>query len=92
MNPVTRRTFLRQAGLGAAAVGVATTVPSFLRKGVKSGTVPTAAKPLGRISQTGPVVAHVSDANSGDITLMFGTSELTYHNPELAHQLIRATQ
>lgn len=94
MNPVTRRTFLKRAGLGAAAIGVATTVPSFLRNGAK----PTAAKPavpaapMGRISRTGPVVAHISDASSGEITLLFDTKEVKYRNPAVAQELFRAAQ
>ncbi len=91
MDPVTRRTFLKRAGVGAAAVGVAATVPSFLRNGAKPSKV-TPAVPMGRVSQEGPVVAHISDANTGDITLMSGTKEVTYHNPALARELLRASR
>jgi hypothetical protein len=91
MDPVTRRSFLKRAGLGAAAVGVAATVPSFMRDRAKPSQM-TPAVPMGRVSQSGPVVAHISDANTGDITLMSGTKEVTYHNAALARELLRAAQ
>lgn len=94
MNSVTRRTFLKRAGLGAAAIGVATTVPSFLRNGVKSTAARPAvpAVPMGRASRTGPVIARISDASTGEITLMFDAKEVKYRNPAVVQELFRAAQ
>ncbi len=90
MNRVTRRVFLRRASLGVAAVGVATTVPSFLRGAAKP--VSTPAMTLGKVTQQGPLVAHIPDAASGEITLMIGSREISYRNAALAQQLLGAAQ
>ncbi|MGA7173043.1 MAG: twin-arginine translocation signal domain-containing protein [Candidatus Dormiibacterota bacterium] len=92
MNRVSRRTFLRQASLGAAAVGVATTVPSFLRPGSKSTGKSAAVRPMGRVTQDGPLVAHIDDVNTGEITVMVGTRQVTLQNDQIARQLLGATQ
>ncbi|MGH7666576.1 MAG: twin-arginine translocation signal domain-containing protein [Candidatus Dormibacteria bacterium] len=89
MKRVSRRAFLRQASMGAAAVGVAGTVPSFLRSGSKS---PAKAVPMGRVSHDGPLVAHIDDVNTGEITVMVGTHAVTYRSHEVARQLLSATQ
>lgn len=92
MSPVTRRTFLRQASIGAAAVGVATTVPAFLRPGSKKVSPAETAMPAGRMVQEGPLVAHIDDVNTGEITVMMGTRQVSYQNQELARRLLSATQ
>ncbi|HEY6538164.1 MAG TPA: twin-arginine translocation signal domain-containing protein [Candidatus Dormibacteraeota bacterium] len=92
MKQVSRRTFLRQASLGAAAVGVATTVPSFLRPGGQGGAKATPAAQLGKVSHDGPLVAHIDDVNTGEITVMVGTRQVTYRNDEVARGLLRATE
>ncbi|MDA8331417.1 MAG: hypothetical protein M0027_09490 [Candidatus Dormibacteraeota bacterium] len=94
MNKVTRRVFLRRASLGVAAVGVATTVPGFLRGSVKptTKTSPNSARPLATVAQEGPLVAHIQDVSSGQITLMIGSREVTYQNREMANQLLLAAQ
>lgn len=93
MNRVSRRTFLRQASMGAAAVGVATTVPSFLRKASKGkASSVTAAVPTGHMTQDGPLIAHIDDANTGEITVMVGTRQVTYRNEEIARRLLSSTQ
>jgi hypothetical protein len=93
MNRVSRRTFLRQASMGAAAVGVATTVPGFLRRAGK-GKAPSemAAAPTGHMTQDGPLVAHIDDVNTGEITVMVGTRQVTYRNDEIARRLLSSTQ
>lgn len=92
MSPVSRRTFLRQASMGAAAVGVAAAVPGFLRHGSKKVSQSAAAVPAGRMVQEGPLVAHIDDVNSGEITVMVGTRQVSYQNHELARRLLSATQ
>ena len=90
MNRVTRRVFLRNASMGAAAVGVAATVPSFLRGRAKP--ISTPSMPLAKVTQQGPLIAHIPDAASGEITLMIGNREVSYRNPGLAQTLLVAAQ
>jgi hypothetical protein len=92
MKPVSRRAFLRQASMGAAAVGVATTVPSFLRPSKGKAGAATPAVPAGHVTQDGPLVAHIDDVNSGEITVMMGTRQVTYRNDEIARRLLGATE
>ena len=92
MNRVSRRTFLRQASMGAA-VGVATTVPSFLRRSDKGkASSEIAAAPAGHVTQEGPLVAHIDDVNTGEISVMVGTRQVTYRNHEIARRLLSSAQ
>jgi hypothetical protein len=44
------------------------------------------------VAQEGPLVAHIQDVSSGQITLMIGSREVTYQNREMANQLLLAAQ
>jgi len=79
MNDPTRRGFLVIAGAGAAAVGAATVAPA-------AGAAPVRA-PSGA---SGPLVAYVSDMQSGEVTLMVGEREVVVHDRDLAARLARA--
>lgn len=89
MNGMSRRVFLKRASLGAAAVGVASIVPSFLRN--SSGQASRVALPTGRVAQSGPLVAHIEDANEGTITLLIGERQVTFRDERIARQLLQAT-
>jgi len=41
---------------------------------------------------TGPLVAHVKDLSTGEISLFNGTREIVTHDPQLAGRLYRAAQ
>ncbi|MGH7609105.1 MAG: twin-arginine translocation signal domain-containing protein [Candidatus Dormibacteria bacterium] len=93
MNRVSRRTFLRRASLGAAAVGVATAVPSFVRqRGQSNPEAPSPAQRMGRVTHEGPLLAQIDDVNTGEITVMVGSRAFTYQSPTIARQLLSATQ
>ena len=74
MPDVTRRQFLRNASLGAAAAGV------------------VAAGPATPALEGSDIFAHVVDAKAGQITIFVGTKAISYTNPDLAQQLLRAAQ
>lgn len=79
MNDPTRRGFLVIAGAGAAAVGAATVAPAV-------GAAPVRAPS----EASGPLVAYVSDMQSGEVTLMVGEREVVVHDRDLAARLARA--
>jgi hypothetical protein len=95
MPNISRRHFLRNASIGAAATGVAAAGGLNLLTGVSSAD---AATPSKTAAATGPVlegsgvVAHVIDAKAGKISLFVGTKHIEYTNQALAQELLKATR
>jgi len=90
MADLSRRTFL---GASAAAAGAAVIgVPIATAAASSGGAAPALAAggdALGA-KASGPLVVYVPDAASGDVSIMVGTQEVTYHDPELVARLARA--
>jgi len=82
MSTASRRNFLIMSGAGAAAVGVAVAVPAVANAatGVRV-TTPEDATPL---------VAHISDPATGELTLLVGEDEIVVHDPDLVGRITRA--
>jgi hypothetical protein len=95
MPDVTRRQFLRNASLGAAATGVLAVGGAGLFDAVSSASATPLTSDSGLATPTlegSDVFAHVVDAKSGQITIFVGTKAVSYTNRELAQQLLRAAQ
>jgi hypothetical protein len=95
MPNISRRHFLRNASIGAAATGVAAAGGLSLLTGVSGADVvtpPKAATPAGPILEGSGVVAHVVDAKSGKISIFVGTKHIDYTNQALAQELLKATK
>jgi hypothetical protein len=96
MPSISRRHFLRNASIGAAATGVAAAGGLSLLTGVSGADA--ASAPLKTTSPDTPlldgsgVVAHVVDAKSGEISLFVGTKHISYTNQALAQELLKATR
>ncbi len=87
---ISRRRFIRRASVSAAAVGaVAAGGTSLLGA---AGTADAAPAPEGPVLEGSGVIAHVVDAKKGEISILFGTREVTYTNRDMAQQLLRAAQ
>ena len=84
MSRTSRRSFLAEAGAGAAATAAPTTASAA---GAAAG--PGVAH---RSSLDGPLVAHVSDAAAGRIVLYVGTEEVVVHDHDLVRRLNRAAR
>jgi hypothetical protein len=94
MPSISRRHFLRNASIGAAATGVVAAGGLGLLTGVSGADVVTTPKttpPEGPILEGSGVVAHVVDAKSGKISIFFGTKHIDYTNQALAQELLKAT-
>jgi hypothetical protein len=78
MTEHSRRSFLKSASIGTAAVGVAAAIPF--------GAQAADAAPAGP-THAGPFVAWVKDPASGDVSVMAGEHEIVHHDPKLARQL-----
>jgi hypothetical protein len=84
MSDSSRRGFLKVAGAGVAAAGVAAVVPSVIGTATDSdaATLPHSA--------SGSMLVHVSDVRRGEMQLMVEGREVTVHNPKLVAQLAAA--
>lgn len=89
MEASDRRTFLRHATLGVAAVGALSAVPRVLdpRPAVAAATPAAELTPA---ELEGPVVAYLRDAHSGQFSLFVGEREVAYTDKAMAARLTRA--
>jgi hypothetical protein len=95
MPDVTRRQFLRNASLGAAATGVLAAGGAGLFEAIGSASASPLtldSSPATPALEGSDVFAHVVDAKSGQITIFVGTKAVSYTNRDLAQQLLRAAQ
>lgn len=98
LQSLSRRSFLRTGTIAAAAVGVAGSVPGL--SGLLAGSaseapaVESAAtqgeSELGSLSQ--PLLAHVKDLSTGEISFFHGESEVVVRDPALARRLFSAAR
>jgi hypothetical protein len=95
MPDITRRQFLRNASVGAAAAGALAAGGAGLFSAVSgAGAAPLAfsASPETPTLEGSDIFAHVADAKTGEITIFVGTKAVSYTNLDLAQQLLRAAQ
>jgi hypothetical protein len=94
MPNISRRHFLRNASIGAAATGVAAAGGLSLLTGVSGAAAvpPPPTPPDGPLLEGSGVVAHVVDAKAGTISIFVGTKHIDYTSQALAQELIRATR
>jgi hypothetical protein len=100
MEKQTRRRFLLQTS-SVATVGVLTAASALTAACAPQPTNAT-TQATAFASQTslpdvhatvkvdGPVVAYISDLNSGNITILAGTQEFVYKDPEIVARLLNA--
>lgn len=83
MADLTRRKFLAQASLSVAGSGVALAALGKL-------PIPrsSASSRKARAASQGPIVAHVRNAETGEVAVMTGTNEVVYRDPELVERLL----
>jgi hypothetical protein len=94
MPDVSRRQFLRNASIGAAAAGVlAVGGPGVFNALESSGSASTASPAIPETLLDGSdVFARVVDAKAGKITIFVGTRAVDYTDQALAQKLLRAAQ
>jgi len=93
---MSRRAFLMRSTVATAAVGVAGSLPGLgglLTAG--AADVPAVEPEATEVSEdagalTGPLLAHVTDLTTGEITLFQGEQEFVVRDPALARQLFSA--
>ena len=97
MEPMTRRGFISGTAAGLAAAGVAIAMPSQMagastaaRATTSNG--PATAGPGASGPLDGPLIAHVRDVSSGEISLFAGEREIVIRDRHLASRLAGATR
>src|SRR5580698_1451206 len=93
MAGVSRRTFLGRGSMAVAAAGVLSSVPGLsglLSAGeteAPAADASVAGADAGGVDLSEPLVAHVRDLSTGEISVFNGTNEVIVRNPQLANQL-----
>ena len=87
MNIVSRRSFLKTAGLatGAAALTASPAVAAAIEPNALE-TAPSAPFPHE------PIVAVIRDVNLGEVTVLSGRTEKTYRDKVLVRRLLKAAE
>lgn len=95
MAKQTRRGFIKQTSVSMATIGVLASIPGLnaipaLATAADSVAPDVSATELSATTLAGPLVAHISDFASGEISLLVGTQEIIYRDPELVMRLLNA--
>jgi hypothetical protein len=86
MSKLSRRSFLKGAGIatGAAIVGT-----SPLSAAAATDQTPELVANPSQLPHE-PLVAYVRDARKSEVTVLVGTEEITYRDPALTKRLLKA--
>jgi hypothetical protein len=87
-GPLTRRSLLAGSVGVASTLAVTSALPAIAAQASSAAPVPLA--PPRTATPADPVIAYVHDPGRGEVTLISGHREITYHDPELAARLIAA--
>ena len=95
MPEISRRRFLRDASMGAAAAGAVAVSGVGVFSAVTSASA--SAPPLLASADTptlegSGIVAHIDDAKTGKLSIFVGDQTISYVNVDLAQALMRAAQ
>lgn len=92
MAKLTRRGFIGQTTASVATIGILATVPTLAATPEMTDTLAadTAAAELSTTSLAEPLVAHVSDLASGEVTIMVGAREVILRDTDLVMRLLKA--
>ena len=89
MAKLTRRGFIVRTSAGALSVGALGVAPGL----ATVGSAHDLSDPeLARAGSAGPIVAHVSNVASGEITILVGNRRIVHRDRDLVARLIKATR
>ena len=94
MAKLTRRGFIGQTTASVATIGVLATIPTLAAAPEMTDAVASdvAATELSTTTFSEPLVAHVSDLASGEVTIMSGTKEIILRDADLVMRLLKAVR
>lgn len=87
---VSRRAFISRGSLGIAMAGALAAVPGLTA--MLRLAPPSMAPGASSASTAGPLIAHVRDLTSGEISLMVGTDQVIVRDIDLAARLYGAAR
>jgi hypothetical protein len=94
MTAFTRRLFITRSSLTVAAAGLVTALPAL--PAAVSDAEAEAPEVDSTVSDSAslvtPLVAHVKDLQTGEMSLYSGEREIVLHNPALAARLFNAAK
>lgn len=99
MPKVTRRGFIAQTTASVATISMFAAAPALaVESELPAVTTPAMTAPATSAPElsaaaaaiTEPLIAHVSNIATGEISVLVGTQEITYRDPELVQRLLRA--
>jgi hypothetical protein len=91
MAKLARRGFLKRTTASVATIGVMASVPAALTAMSDAPQITeTAQVDLSSFALTeGPMIAHVSNVATGEVSLLVGTQEIIFRDPELVMRLLK---
>jgi len=91
MAKLARRGFLKRTTASVATIGVMASVPAALTAITDAPQITeTAGTDLSSLSLAeGPLVAHISNIATGEISLLSGTQEIVFRDPDLVMRLLK---
>ena len=90
MTKVSRRGFFKQTSATAATFGVLAAFPAMATVSEAPAEAPAAEAAV--TDMTEPIMAHVSDLASGEISVLMGTREVVFRDPQLVMRLLQAVR
>ncbi len=88
MPKLTRRSFLQQTPVSAAALSLLPAMPALAA--VRQS--PEAAAPRLSATSTGSMVVHVNNVATGEMTLMVGARQIVLRDPRIVARFIEASR
>ncbi len=91
MAKLARRGFLKRTTASVATIGVMASVPAALTAMSDAPQITeTAQADLSSFALVeGPMIAHVSNVATGEVSLLVGTQEIIFRDPELVMRLLK---
>jgi hypothetical protein len=91
MAKLARRGFLKRTTASVATIGVFASVPIALTAITDAPQITeTAQTDLSSLSLAeGPLIAHISNLATGEISLLSGTQEIVFRDPDLVMRLLK---
>ena len=91
MSEVSRRAFL-YTGAGAAAAGAVVATTGLNRSGGSTDALGESPEEVAAAAaMSGPIVVHIKDAKTGEVSIFSGEDEVAYRDPQLVARVARAT-
>lgn len=90
MAKLARRGFLKRSTATVATFGLLSAMPGLTTTADVPEVAETDMQGLSAAILDNPVVAHIRDLSTGEISLLVGTQEIIYRDPDLVIRLLKA--